>query len=145
MKQSSKNIFLNTFFSHSKWPIFQQNTSPCRSLKYWFLLRGVLLVIPIVELIGLPADPFIPKSSSAVECPSIPVFKTVCKSSWSFSQYISISSRSDTWQPFVSISSAPTLQSISSLIFTDPSSLGVIRTRARWLSRKFYLWDNNKL
>ena len=71
--------------------------------------------------------------------------KTVTTSSWSFSQWQSTSSRSDTWYPLVSISGAPTLESNSSLISCVHCWLGLIETRDRWLSKYSLFWDNHKL
>ena len=52
------------------------------------------------------------------------------KSSGSFFQLKSTSSRSDTWYPLVSMSCAPTPESTSSLFSIVPCWLRVIRTRA---------------
>ena len=60
------------------------------------------------------------------------------------SQVNSMSSRSDTSYPLVSVSCAPTLESTSSLISTAPCWLGVMGTRGKGLSRPFGLWDSNK-
>ena len=45
----------------------------------------------------------------------------------------------------MSITYAPTLEIISYLNSIVPSWLGVIGTRARWIFKRFCLWDNNKL
>ena len=97
--------------------------------------------------IGFPVEPPISKSSNAVGEKGVwmPGLKTASTSGCSFSQQNSTSYRSYTWYPFMSISCAPTLESISSLISCVSCRLGVTGTRARWLFTKTCLWGNNQL
>ena len=60
------------------------------------------------------------------------------------SQLNSISSRSDSSYPLVSVSRAPLLESTSSLISNVPRWLGVMGTRGKWLSKNYWLWDSNE-
>ena len=56
----------------------------------------------------------------------------------------SMSSKSDSSYPLVSVSCAPTLESTSSRISNVPRWLGVMGTRGKWLSKNSCLWDSNK-
>ena len=60
------------------------------------------------------------------------------------SQLSSMSSRSDSSYPLVSVSYAPTLESTFSLISNVPCWLGVMGTRGQWLSNYSCLGDSNK-
>ena len=96
---------------------------------------------------GFSADPPISKSSRDLGEWKVPIphLKTTSTSNWSFSQRFSIPSRWESCSALMSISCAPTLEKTSSLISIVPSWLGVNGTHARWVFRKSYLWDNNKL